>query len=70
MSNLLRSKRKAKPSKKSSKSGKSKIGFLIGNVVVVMLAGIGLGFLSANMNTKPGLTNDIRPAASSQIIDI
>ena len=70
MSNLLRSKRKAKPSKKSSKSGKSKIGFLIGIVVVVMLAGIGLGFLSANMNTKPGLTNDIRPAASSQIFDI
>ena len=69
MSNLLRSKRKAKPSKKSSK-GKSKIGFLIGIVVVVMLAGIGLGFLSANMNTKPGLTNDIRPAASSQIFDI
>ena len=70
MSNLLRSKRKAKPSKKSSRSGKSKIGFLIGIVVVVMLAGIGLGFLSANMNTKPGLTNDIRPAASSQIFDI
>lgn len=70
MSNLLRTKRKSKPSKKSSKSGKSKIGFLIGIIVVVMLAGIGLGFLSANFNTKPGLTNDIRPAASSQIFDV
>lgn len=70
MSNLIRSKRKSRPSKKSSKSGKSKLFLMIGIVVVVMLAGIGLGFLSANFNTKPGLTNDIRPAASSQVFDI
>lgn len=67
MSNLQRTKRKSKPSKKS---GKSKIVLMIGIILVVMLAGIGLGFLSANFNTKPGLTNDIRPAASSQIFDI
>ena len=69
MSNLIRTKRKSRPSKKSSKSGKSKLFLVVGIVVVVMLAGIGLGFLSANFNTKPGLTNDIRPAASSQIFD-
>lgn len=67
MSNLQRTKRKSKPAKKS---GKSKIVLMIGIILVVMLAGIGLGFLSANFNTKPGLTNDIRPAASSQIFDI
>ena len=67
MSNLQKAKRRSKPSKKS---GKSKLGFLIGIILVVMLSGIGLGFLSASFNTKPGLTNDIRPAASSQIFDI
>lgn len=67
MSNLQRTKRKSKPSKKS---GKSKVVLMIGIILVVMLAGIGLGFLSANFNTKPGLTNDIRPAASSQIFDV
>lgn len=44
------------------------MGFCI--VVVVMLVGIGCGFLTASMNTKPNLADDIRPPASSQIYDI
>ena len=45
--------------------------FLIITVVLaVMFAGIGLGFLTASLNTKPDLANDIRPPASSQIYDI
>ena len=35
-----------------------------------MLTGIGCGFLTASMNTKPDLANDILPPASSQIYDI
>lgn len=43
-------------------------GFLI--VFLVMVVGVGCGFLTASMNTKPDLINDIRPPASSQIYDI
>ncbi|MFA6851298.1 MAG: PBP1A family penicillin-binding protein, partial [Selenomonadaceae bacterium] len=39
-------------------------------IFVVMLTGIGCGFLTASINTKPNLADDIRPAASSQIYDI
>lgn len=39
-------------------------------VILVMLTGIGCGFLTASMNTKPDLANDIVPPASSQIYDI
>ena len=42
----------------------------IGLVVLVMLTGIGCGFLTASMNTKSDLANDIVPPASSQIYDI
>lgn len=42
----------------------------IGLVFLVMLTGIGCGFLTASMNTKPDLANDILPPASSQIYDI
>ena len=35
-----------------------------------MVTGIGLGFLTATLNTKPGLAADITPPASSQIYDI
>ena len=35
-----------------------------------MVTGIGCGFLTASMNTKPDLANDILPPASSQIYDI
>lgn len=44
------------------------VGFLI--VFLVMVVGVGCGFLTASMNTKPDLINDIRPPASSQIYDI
>jgi penicillin-binding protein 1A len=52
------------------KGGLSRIlvGFLI--VLGVMIAGIGLGFLTASLNTKPDLAHDILPPASSQIYDI
>ena len=43
-------------------------GFLL--VVVVMLTGIGCGFLTASMNTRPNLAEDLTPSASSQIYDI
>ncbi len=39
-------------------------------VFFVMIVGVGCGFLTASMNTKPDLINDIRPPASSQIYDI
>ena len=41
-----------------------------GLVLMVMVTGIGCGFLTASMNTKPDLANDILPPASSQIYDI
>ncbi len=42
----------------------------LGLIVMVMITGIGCGFLTASMNTKPDLANDILPPASSQIYDI
>ena len=54
--------------KKGSSAGRIFLGFIV--VVLVMLTGIGCGFLTASMNTKPDLANDIRPPASSQIYDI
>ena len=44
------------------------LGFCI--VVMVMIVGIGCGFLTASMNTRSNLADDIRPPASSQIYDI
>ena len=56
------------PRKKSGISAKSIfIGFLA--IVFVMLVGLGCGFLTASMNTKPDLINDIRPPATSTIYD-
>ena len=60
-----------KPPKKKSSGGKimrALVGFLI--VVFVMCGGIGCGFLTASMNTKDNLVEDIRPPASSHIYDI
>ena len=57
-----------KPPKKKSSGGKimrALVGFLI--VVFVMCVGIGCGFLTASMNTKDNLVEDIRPPASSHI---
>lgn len=55
-------------SKKKSNTGRIVLGFLI--VVLVMLTGIGCGFLTASMNTKPDLAGDLTPSASSQIFDV
>ncbi len=57
----------AKP-KKSRGFGRILLGFII--VLFVMLTGIGCGFLTASMNTKPNLVEDLQPSASSQIYDI
>jgi penicillin-binding protein 1A len=54
----------------SKKGGSSKVFLLVIIVFAVMITGIGLGFLTASLNTKPSLANDIRPPASSQIYDI
>ena len=54
--------------KKSRGFGRILLGFFI--VVFVMLTGIGCGFLTASMNTKPNLVEDLQPSASSQIYDI
>ena len=62
----------AKKSRASKKSGgrfwRILGGFLL--VVLVMLTGIGCGFLTASMNTRPNLAEDLTPSASSQIYDI
>ena len=58
------------PQKGDSGMGTAKrviLGFLI--VVVVMFLGIGCGFLTASLNTKPDIANDIRPPATSIIYD-
>lgn len=61
--------RQKRPAKKNGSTAKRIIlGF--GLVILVMLTGIGCGFLTASMNTKPDLANDILPPASSQIYDI
>ncbi len=39
-------------------------------IIAVMILGVGCGFLTASMNTKSDLADDIRPPASSQIYDI
>lgn len=60
--------KKKTQSKKKSSWGRILLGFLI--VVIVMLTGIGCGFLTASMNTKPNLAGDLTPSASSQIYDV
>lgn len=58
--------------KRSAKSGGTvkRVILGLGLIVTVMVTGIGCGFLTASMNTKPDLANDILPPASSQIYDI
>ena len=56
------------PTKKTNKGFKVFSIFVI--VIAIIFAGAGLGFLTASLNTKPGLIDDIRPPASSQIYDI
>lgn len=59
-----------KTGRHSSKNGNSKIFVIILIVFVVIITGAGLGFLTASIHTMPNLTDEIRPAASSQIYDI
>lgn len=61
--------RQKRPAKKSGSTAK-RIVLGFGLIFLVMLTGIGCGFLTASMNTKPDLANDILPPASSQIYDI
>lgn len=60
--------RRSREPKKST--GSRRILLSIIAIFVVMLTGIGCGFLTASINTKPNLADDIRPSASSQIYDI
>lgn len=60
--------RQTRPAKSGGTVKRVVLGF--GLMVLVMLTGIGCGFLTASMNTKPDLANDILPPASSQIYDI
>ena len=43
---------------------------VIGLILFVMIIGVGCGFLTASLNTRPNLAEDIVPPASSQIYDI
>ena len=54
----------------SKKSGGTFWRILGGFILLVMLTGIGCGFLTASMNTRPNLAEDLTPSASSQIYDI
>lgn len=61
-------KSKRTPTKSSGGLKKWFVGTII--VIMVMILGVGLGFLTATLNTKPTLVKDIQPPASSQIYDI
>lgn len=39
-------------------------------IFIVLVTGAGLGFLTASIHTMPSLKGEIRPAASSQILDV
>ncbi len=68
MEKSTRTRRPKKAGQGSSNARRLFVGLFI--VVFVMLTGIGCGFLTASMNTKPDLINDIRPPATSTIYDI
>ncbi len=69
MENRTKTSRKKATSKSKSNTGKRVVlSFFV--IVAVMVTGIGCGFLTASMNTKPDLANDIRPPATSTIYDI
>ena len=70
---------KKAPMKKTAKgnSRKSSTGSILGKTILViglilfvMVIGVGCGFLTASLNTKQNLAEDIVPPASSQIYDI
>ena len=55
------------PKKKSSTFLKVFIGLII--FIIVMTVGVGIGFVTANLNVKADLSKDILPPASSHIYD-
>ncbi len=63
---------RSKKSRSAKKSGSGLWRIFLGFVIVmlVMLTGIGCGFLTASMNTRPNLAEDLTPSASSQIYDV
>ena len=60
------SRRPRTPQKATSNGKRIALGFLI---ILLVVTGIGCGFLTASMNTKPDLAHDILPPASSHIYD-
>lgn len=54
--------------KKGGSAGRIMLGIV--TVFLVMLIGIGCGFLTASMNTRANIAEDILPSASSHIYDI
>ena len=66
---MQKSEKKAtKKSNKGSILGKAIL--VMGLILFVMIIGVGCGFLTASLNTRPNLAEDIVPPASSQIYDI
>ena len=59
-----------KVTKKSSGFSLGKMILVVGLILFVMVIGVGCGFLTASLNTRSNLAEDIVPPASSQIYDI
>ena len=59
-----------KATKKSSGVSLGKMILVVGLTLFVMVIGVGCGFLTASLNTRSNLAEDIVPPASSQIYDI
>lgn len=59
-----------KATKKSSGLSLGKMILVVGLILFVMVIGVGCGFLTASLNTRSNLAEDIVPPASSQIYDI
>ncbi len=64
-----RARQAKKPQKSTGGSTASRILIIFASIMVVMIIGVGCGFLTATLNTKADLA-DVRPPASSQIYDI
>ena len=56
--------------KVKKRTGLGKTILVVGLILFVMIIGVGCGFLTASLNTRPNLAEDIVPPASSQIYDI
>ena len=59
-----------KATKKSAGFSLGKMILVVGLILFVMVIGVGCGFLTASLNTRSNLAEDIVPPASSQIYDI